>query len=138
MNPHDSQKSATDTPPLLPSPMVSIESGYTPEAAFRSSISAEIPETVTSGKDCNCTEPKDGLADVSNSSDENCIIRTNEQGEIGVIHLIVIGVGCVTLLVVTAVLKGIDGVLLSTGIAGIVALISGFSGYKIGQKSVKK
>ena len=115
-----------------------VEAGFTDESTFDSSVSTKIPETVTYRRDCNCTKPKDRLADVSNSSNENCSVRTNQQGEIGIIHLILVGVVCVSGLIITALLKGVNGVVMASGIAAIVALISGFSGYKIGQKSTVK
>ena len=110
---------------------------FTPEATFDSSISTKIPEVVTSREGCNCTKPKDRLADIPNSSNENCIVRTNQQGEITVIHLIIAGVACVFGLITIALLKGVNGVVMASGIAAIVALISGFSGYKMGQKSTQ-
>jgi len=46
--------------------------------------------------------------------------------------IVISGVLCVTVLIVVAVCKGLDGTLFASGIAAIVALISGFGGYKAG------
>lgn len=119
MNPHNSTK---------------VNQSYTPESTFNSAITTAIPETITDGANSHRSKSEDRLADVSDKRVKNRSIRTDQQGEITVIHLIIVGVACVTGIIVVALLKGLDGVLLSSGIAAIVALISGFSGYKIGQK----
>jgi len=137
MTPHDSQIYATKGRGSSEGQSKNNDS-YTPQSTFRGSVSAKIPPTATDGKDRNCTKPKDRLAGVSNKSNENGSVRTGQRGEVRVIHLIMLGVGCITALIVVALMKGVDGVLMSSGLAAIVALISGFSGYKIGQKSVIK
>lgn len=58
--------------------------------------------------------------------------------EITILHVILVAVVCITSLLITALMKGIDGVLLASGIASLVGLVTGYGGYKLGQKSKLK
>jgi len=48
--------------------------------------------------------------------------------------IIALGVGCITSLELVALHNGIDGIGLAAAISGITAIISAFTGYKIGKR----
>jgi len=62
----------------------------------------------------------------------------SQRGEISILHVIMLFGGFVTFLLAIAIHHGHNGILLTSGIASLVGMVTGYGGYKLGQKSVHK